>query len=438
MTVMASPRLFLGLTIAAALFVAGCSGNNPEDSAAQPTTTIETAIDTSERELSTPGTEIESGAPSAIEAAPETTTEPPAPQPDIPGVLFVSPSGVDTPGGGRFPDQPLLTPAFAVGQSVPGDIIEMASGTYGPLEIVGRQELELRPEADADVRITSNSYIEGAGLQIIDSDSIKVSGLTFERLLWGIQVQGSQAIILSENRLSDIGQEAISVSLESSDVQILGNQIELTGRREGNDGRFDYRTFGEGIYLGTGSTSADGSVDVVNNVLIDGNTISHTTAEAIDVKASVVDVRIINNVIHDIDVASGGAIAIGRGTRDYNANVTVENNAIYNVTTWSPYTDGIGIRVSSTANIRNNAIWGVAHRGILVDEEFRSTDGTGVEIADNLIFDTGLDRIENRPGDVVSICGTRESPDGLGFDPNAVTVDSVRALLASLAESASC
>ena len=379
---------------------------------------------------------------SAVAADSSSTTtipeEPAIPQPDIPGVLFVSTSGTDTPGGGRFADDPLRTPAFAVSQAVSGDIIEIDSGTYAPLEIVDMEGLELRSAPGADARFTSDSYIEGAGLRIINSREIDVNGLTFERLLWGVQVQASQEISLSNNVVRDIGQEAISISDESAGVQIVSNIIELTGRREGSDGRFEYRTFGEGIYLGTGSTSADGSVDVVRDVLIDRNIIRQTTAEAIDVKASVEGVEITNNVIGDIDLASGGAIAIGRGTREYNADVTIANNAIYNITTWGPYTDGIGIRVSSTARIFGNAIWDATHRGILVDEEFRSVDGEGVDISTNLVFATGIADIEVRPNELVSVCGTVADPAVLDFDPGSLDLESIELLINRLGELTGC
>ena len=148
---------------------------------------------------------------------------------------------------------------------------------------------------------------------------------------------------------------------------------------------------------------------------------------------------ITNNLIHDIDVASGGAIAIGRGTREFNADVVVEGNAIYNVTTWGPYSDGIGIRVSSTARISNNAIWGTQHRGILVDEEFRSIDGGGVEISDNLIFDSGNATIETRPQGSVEICGTIEDVSAIeAFDGSDTSDEAVRNLLRTVTSRASC
>ena len=324
-------------------------------------------------------------------------------------------------------------------EAVPGDVIEIGEGTYAPFRIVGQSNLEVRTSPGARVVLTSNSYTTAAGIHVEDSRGIVIDGFRFERLLWGIQVLGSEEITLKNNVIRDIGQEGIAISERSRNVDILGNRISVTGQRPGRDARFEFRTYGEGIYLGTGTTSADGSVDVVTDILIDGNVIQQTTAEAIDVKASVESVVITNNLIHDINVASGGAITIGRGTRQFNADVVVEGNAIYNVTTWGPYSDGIGIRVSSTARISNNAIWGTQHRGILVDEEFRSINGGGVQISDNLIFDSGNATIETRPQGSVEICGTIEDANAIGaFDRRNTSDEAVRNLLRTIDTRASC
>ena len=443
----------MAVALTIAVVAASCSGSDnasdqlqpepevPAQNAAESTTpttaagSLNTQDDGSNPSVSS-AQDIESDPPSPVETEPPPTTEPPPP---IPGVLFVSGSGSDEPGAGRFSDAPLRTPAFAVREAVPGDVIEIGAGTYAPFEIVGRTGIEIRTAPEGGVVFTSDSYTSDAGVRIADSQDIVITGLTFERLLWGIQVVASQEVTLRNNVIRDIGQEAISVREQSTNVDILENFISLTGQRPGSDDRFEFRTFGEGIYLGTGSTSADGSVDVVSDILIDGNVIQQTTAEAIDVKASVESVVITNNLIHDIDVASGGAITIGRGTRDFNADVVVEGNAIYNVTTWGPYSDGIGIRVSSTAQIRNNAIWGTQHRGILVDEEFRSIDGGGVEISDNLIFDSGNATIETRPQGSVEICGTIEDVSAIeAFDGSDTSDEAVRNLLRTVTSRASC
>ena len=66
----------------------------------------------------------------------------------------------------------------------------------------------------------------------------------------------------------------------------------------------------------------------------------------------------------------------------------VEGNAIWNVSTRNPWADGIGVRVSSPAIVRNNVIFNVAHFGIRVDDELRAVDGE-VVVQNNLVFNNG-------------------------------------------------
>lgn len=326
--------------------------------------------------------------------------------------LFVAPDGIDREDGGWTAEDPLQTPSYAATIARPGDTINLLPGTYEPMVVSNKTDL-LVHAPEGGVTLTSGTYEHSAGVLVEDSTGIVIDGLRTEGSLWGIRIFGSNRVIVSNNTVVDTGQEAIHVLNRSSDVLIEGNRIDTTGQRPGNNGEFEYADLGEGVYLGTGGRLPNGDFDDVSNVRIIGNDIGNTTAEAVEIKASVYDVVVRDNLIHDVDVHSGAAVSIGRGTRTYDANVIVENNAIWNVTTRMQWNDGIGIRVSSPAVVRANVIWNVQHFGIKIDIELRNEAGS-VELADNLIFGAGLSPLANDGGETgvpITIEGTIEGDD---------------------------
>lgn len=332
-------------------------------------------------------------APSEDAPALAPSTSPSSTLPPGPPQLYVSPTGVDRADRGLSIDEPLATPNFAVSIAESGDTINLLPGTYEPVVISGKQGLIVRAP-QGGVVLTANTYENMAGVLIEESSDIVIEGLAVTKSLWGIRVFDSSGIDVLSNQVYDIGQEAIHVLNLSSDVTIEGNRIDVTGQRPGGNGEFAYADLGEGIYLGTGGTLANGQVDAVSNVRVVSNEVSNTSAEAIEIKASVFDVVVRDNLVYDIDVHSGAAISIGRGVRTYDANVVVENNAIWNITTRNPWNDGIGIRVSSPAVVSANVIWNVEHFGIKIDDELRNVEGS-VDIRNNLVFDAGIDELVN-------------------------------------------
>jgi len=402
-----------------------------------------------DRSLGTPSTTPPSSGTEPGSTTPPSTSPPSAsttssePPQVVRGVeLFVSVGGVDKPNGGWTADDPLATPSYAVQVSMPGDTIRIAGGTYESFAVVDLADLSVVAVAGEQVRFVGGSYSAGVGISIENSSGIELSGLSVMEYRVGVRVLNSTNVMLQGLLVSDIGQEAIHVEQLSSDIVIRDNVIEGTGKRPGSNGEFTYATFGEGIYLGTGGLLANGVRDATTRVLIEGNEISNTTGEAIDVKASVTNVTIRNNRIHDIDVATGGAIAVGRGTRTYDADVLIEGNALWNISTWSSFSDGNALRISSSAVIRGNVIWGTQHRGVLVEEDLRVSSSAGVVIECNAIFETGFEEI------VVAYTGAEasvslgqnllgdEAIDSLGLSGGSVANADLDAVLAALAPGA--
>ena len=410
------------LVVSGVLWAAGTfDDGSVDESASAPASTNEVQGDAAETPSSTVAPSVSQSEPNedantdAGVPLPETstttstTTTTTTEAPRIRGSnLFVSPTGTDEPDGGWTFDDPLRSPNFAVEVSRPGDTIHLLPGDYEPLEISGRDDLTVSAP-QGGVTLSSGSYEQRAGVLVEDSTNIVIDGLRTERSLWGIRVFASHGVVVRNNEVFDTGQEAIHVLARSTDVTIENNLVDTTGQRVGSSDGLEFRDRGEGIYLGTGG-QFEGGVDDVSNVRILGNIVRNVTAEAVEIKASVFDVVVRGNLIHDVDVHSGAAVSIGRGTRTYDANVIVENNAIWNVTARDGRPDGIGVRVSSPATVQNNAIWNTQHHGIKIDTELRAVDGA-VSVVDNVIATAGVSSVDDDSADTgvsVTIVGTRE------------------------------
>ena len=309
------------------------------------------------------------------EPTPQPNPQPePEPTPNEPSgtALYVSKGGSDSAQGTA--DDPLGSVEEAVDRAQPGDTIYVEAGTYPPVRIDGKAgsadapvTLTAAPDSSGEVVFSSGSYSTKAGIRLEGSSHLVVRGLSVQKSLFGIYVLGSDNITVEDNHVTDIGQEAIRVAEGSSFVEVVGNTVSDTGKRFGK--------YGEGVYVGTGASFGDGT----NNVTIRGNDISRTFNEGIDIKPYTKDILIENNLIHDINTGTSGAVVIGlrqgnwsegeaaRGSVPNADNIIIRNNKIWNITSGTRYKDGNGISARNGATIYNNIIWNCEHRGIYIN-----------------------------------------------------------------------
>lgn len=296
-------------------------------------------------------------------------------------VYYVSNSGRDRNSGDA--SSPFQTIQTAIDKANPGDAIYICSGHYDAIVIDGKRGTASQPILVAAypgheqaVSISTATYDRGAAIKIKESAYIVIRGLKATKSLWGIYVTNSHNVTLSSNIVDNIGQEAIRFREDSSYGEIVNNTISNTGQRKG------FSQYGEGIYLGAGRPNYPG--EAASEILIRGNEISHTTAEAIDIKSFVHNVVVEENIIHDINTARSGAIVVGINATDESDftnsdNVVIRNNTIQNISRTSQWLDGNAIKVQSSATIQGNKISNYQHRGIFVenarsDNSFRIYD----------------------------------------------------------------
>jgi hypothetical protein len=336
-------------------------------------------------------TNVAGAGPSSTSSAPviagcvaPRTTAPEAQQ------FWVTQTGDDAnPGTG--PDAPLRTIERALSLVGPGDSIEIGAGTWPSLGVVGISGTEAAPivlraapGAEGAVWFSTGNRLVNAGLVVDGSCSLVLEDLNVRDSLWGLRILGSRDITYRSSEIVDLGQEAITVQRGSRDVLIEGNLITRTG--------LERPRFGEAIYLGSGD---DGVHDPTRGVVIRDNELAWITAEAIDVKPRVSDVRIEGNLIHDVATANSGAVVVGIGDLVYDdPGVLIRGNRIWNISTTSPWSDGNAITLSAPATVVNNVIWNVQHRGILADGDFGNPDARTVRIHHNTVWNWGLVAIE--------------------------------------------
>lgn len=171
----------------------------------------------------------------------------------------------------------------ALAAAVAGDVIGLADGTY-PGEFVATAS----GTADAPITLCGGAaaVLDGGGTS--GGYVLHLDGATHWRLL-GFTVQNGQKGVMADGTVGSeirgltvtgIGDEAIHLRRASTDNVVADNVISDTGLRKPK--------FGEGIYIGTAESNwCDVNAcqpDPSDRNLIENNTISRTTAEAIDIK----------------------------------------------------------------------------------------------------------------------------------------------------------
>lgn len=305
----------------------------------------------------------------------------PPPQPTPPGNQVA----VRAPGTVIATGQSLTN---ALQQADPGTTFVLQGGDYNPITVSGVNGQAGAPviimvETGQTATFRANSYERGTGLRMLSSSHVEIRDIHVRQSLFGIYLDRVNNVILNNVDVANTGQEAIRVRASNGgttrDVEIRNSLIGDTGNRPGSEPHApyrQYRTYGEGIYVGDGGSVNRGGENV-SEIVIEDNTIFDTTGEAIDIKAGTRDVEIRRNTIRDINTGTSGAVVIHvDGTRDSNGNrvgtnpkIVVESNTIRNVRTWSEYADGNAVTTATHVTIRNNRFENLADYGIRVESK---------------------------------------------------------------------
>ncbi|TPW77877.1 right-handed parallel beta-helix repeat-containing protein [Schumannella soli] len=175
-----------------------------------------------------------------------------------------------------------------------GTVIKLKDGTYKG-DFTGRADgTAAKPIAvcgGADAVVTTGSTSDGYGFHVDGGDYWVLDGFTVTKSQKGVMVDAAKNVTVRGLTVTGTGDEAIHLRENSTDARVIGNTISKTGQRKAD--------YGEGIYVGSAESNwkqiTKGQPDRSDRALIQGNRISATTAESIDVKEGSTGGRIIGN-----------------------------------------------------------------------------------------------------------------------------------------------
>jgi hypothetical protein len=157
----------------------------------------------------------------------------------------------------------------------------------------------------------------GTSKAILDGDGIKggygfhLDGAKYWRLLGftvtnaqkGVMADGTVGSVIQQLTVHKIGDEAIHLRKFSTDNVVKGNRIYDTGNRR--------EKFGEGVYIGSAHSNwcdvTKCKPDKSDRNRVEGNTITDTTAEAIDIKEGTSSGVVTKNTFDGSGLVKSGA-----------------------------------------------------------------------------------------------------------------------------------
>lgn len=263
-------RALLALAALALVAVPACSGPPPEDPAPEGSTSG--------------GSTSEGDAPSSTDEPTPDDTEPPAPS----GGPVTRPAGL--PASDPVTCPPVTVEVRTADQlqaaldgARPGDVVGLADATYEGEFTATAEGTEAEP---VWVCGGPGAVLQGPGTD--DGFVLHLQGVAHWRLVGftvregqkGVMADGTTSSVLQDLTVTEIGDEAVHLRTGSTDNVVRGLTISGTGQRR--------ERFGEGVYVGTAESNwcelSDCEPDRSDRNVIVDNTITDTTAEAVDVK----------------------------------------------------------------------------------------------------------------------------------------------------------
>lgn len=185
----------------------------------------------------------------------------------------------------------------AIRNAQPGDIIQVAAGTYDYTGYQGAQKIDTNASGTADAPITltaadpqnppvfTGSSPENGYVLQITGDYWIVEHICFQNSQKGIVLDNSNYTILRNCEISHTGSEAVALRDGSSYCKVLDCSI--------HDAGLVTPGYGEGVYIGSSYTVSGFDYKCDYNV-VDGCTFKNIAAEHVDVKEYTTGTEIAN------------------------------------------------------------------------------------------------------------------------------------------------
>jgi hypothetical protein len=271
----------------------------------------------SDERASPPETTVPSASPSA------TAEASPTPSPEENAVTSPLP-GLDT-----ACDDPSITVddeeglADGIASAAPGDTIELSPGRYE-----GGIVATTSGTADAPITLCGpqSAVIDGGGtgkgyvVHLDGASHWRLLGFTVTNGQKGVMADTTVGSVIGGLTVQTIGDEAIHLRKFSTDNLVIGNTISDTGIRKPK--------FGEGVYIGTAESNwcdiSDCQPDASDRNTIEGNVISATTSESIDLKEGSSDGIVRGNMFNGASITGADSWVDAKG----NGYLIVSNTGV--------------------------------------------------------------------------------------------------------------
>jgi hypothetical protein len=188
-----------------------------------------------------------------------------------------------------------LTAALAAAK--PGDSIVMAAGVYTGNFVATTSGTAAAPIylcGGADAVLDGGGTSIGYALHLNPASYWKVIGFTLRNAQKGVVADGTTHSTIQGLSVHDIGDEGIHLRKATTFTVVIDNTVTRTGLHD--------KKFGEGIYVGSAKSNWDlygnGGPDRSDNNVVQGNTISATGAESIDIKEGTTGGSVLHNTFN--------------------------------------------------------------------------------------------------------------------------------------------
>lgn len=182
----------------------------------------------------------------------------------------------------------------ALGQAKPGDSIRMADGVYAEKFVAttaGTADKPIFLCGGSGAVIDAGGVKGGYGFHLKGASHWRLVGFTVRNAQKGVMADTVQGAVIQQLTVEQIGDEGIHLRGFSTDNLVQANTVRDTGHRRD--------TFGEGIYVGTAESNwceiSNCKPDNSDRNVVRGNTISGTTAEAVDIKEGTTGGKVLDN-----------------------------------------------------------------------------------------------------------------------------------------------
>ena len=237
----------------------------------------------------------------------------------------------------------------ALAAARPGAVIALADGSYDGAFVARASGTATQPIWLCGSRaavLQGRGVEDGYALHLDRAAHWRLVGFSVRNAQKGVMADGTTGTRIQDLLIEQIGDEALHLRAGSSRNVVLDNTIRRTGLRRAE--------FGEGIYVGSAQsnweTYGDGGPDRSDANRVQGNDISQTTAEAVDIKEGTTGGLLLDNTFDGAGTTAADSWVDVKGN-DWTVQGNTGRNAVKDGFQTHRILDGAGDANTFRANV---------------------------------------------------------------------------------------